>query len=50
MLSPGLLGFELVQSGARRGSRVHSVSKGFNRGRVGVSEFIRVCVGSIGRS
>ena len=49
-MSPSSFAFAWVLSGARRGSLVHSVSNGFTRARVGVSEFIRVGVDPLVRT
>ena len=48
--SIGSLGFAWVYSGASRGRRVHSGSRGFTRAGIGVTELIRFRVDSLGRA
>ena len=45
--SPGLFGFARNHSGARRGLRVHSCSRGFTRARIEVFGFICVRLDSL---
>ena len=46
----GSFGFALVQLGATRCRRVHSVLRMFTRARIGVVEFIKARVDSLGRA